>query len=1056
MTNTRTIDDLVKILGFTPSDEQLAAITAPLEPGMIIAGAGTGKTTVMSARIAWLIMTEQVAPEKILGLTFTKKASHELLTRVRDLLPKAMAFVGDAQVRVDAGEPTISTYNSFGARLLKEHGLRLGYEPDARVVVDATRYQLAMRVVRNTSVDLGGLGFNPVDAVTLMMKLDEQCSNYLVEPNRVIASDQSRIAHLSGLEKTQALTFDMIEASKKRIALALLVDEFRAAKKTNAIIDYSDQIRLAALAASSSSQMCDLLKEQFQVVLLDEYQDTSLSQKVLLQKLFGDGHTVMAVGDPCQAIYGWRGAEISNMENFASDFPRVDDGVATKSASYKLSVNRRSGQNILSAANNMSDSLRAIHQSIIELIVGDQDQVPGEVHVGQFATFKDEVEWIADQIAQIQTKDSWNEVAILLREKKNTGYYVEALERRGIPVQVVSPDALINLPEVREVVSYLQAIAEPTANGALARILMGPRLRIGIRDMAALGKYARGLVYKKDDDAGIDVILDRVIADVEKSERVSLLDALELVGEVRAIDVSDEARARMSALANELRTLRRFAGESAIDVINRIIKVTGIGVETMSREHGAGGTHFDRLASLIDLAGEFRSLDGDASLPAFLAYIRDSERFERIPDSETTLSQNAVVVMTIHQSKGLEFPYVAIPEMTSGVFPGSPKGGQWPKRPEFLPQDILPKVLDERLQAFPAASGPTATDLNKYIAVVKELHEIDERRLAYVAITRAKHQVIASSSWWGSTQIKPRGASEFLLALREHATHVSHWQDQPEDNAVNPLLGTKEFVSWPVAPDSDELALLQEQAKLVMDSESLAEEDVFEGLSGKDLIKANEWQADVDALLEQAQIAITDERVVRLPNSISASQAMAFVRDQDSFLRSLVRPMPRKPSAAADRGTTFHAWVEDYFGQRPLIDDDQLPGAMDSQIYDDAQLEALKKSFQEGVFADRVPFAMEKQFALLVGAHTLLGRADAVFLGSLTDPNKANHWTVVDWKTGAPGSADPLQLSIYRLAVAEILQVDPEQMDAAFYYVTSQKIEQPDRFLSLAELADLL
>ena len=1056
MKNTPKIVDLKKIIGFEPSVEQLAAITAPLEPGMIIAGAGTGKTTVMSARIAWLVMTEQVAPEKILGLTFTKKASHELLTRVRQLLPKALTFVGDSQIRVDAGEPTISTYNSFGARLLKEHGLRLGYEPDARVVVDATRYQLAMRVVRNTAVDLGGLGFNPVDAVTSMMKLDEQCSNYLVEPSQVIESDEKRILHLQTLDKTQALTFEMIDASKQRIALALLVDEFRAAKKASAIIDYSDQIRLAALAATSSKQMCDLLKDQFQVVLLDEYQDTSLSQKVLLQKLFGNGHTVMAVGDPCQAIYGWRGAEISNMENFASDFPRVIDGVATKSAKFELSVNRRSGQNILSAANRMSDSLREIHRSIIELVVGDQGQAPGEVHVGQFSTFNDEVEWIADQIAQIKPEKSWNEVAILLREKKNTGYYVEALERRGIPVQVVSPDALINLPEVREVVSYLQAIADPTANGALARILMGPRLRIGIRDMAALGKYARGLVQKQNDDAGIDVILDRVIADVEKSERVSLLDALELVGEVRSIGVSDEARTRMASLANELRALRKFAGESAIDVINRVIKVTGIGVETMSREHGAGGTHFDRLASLVDLAGEFRSLDGDASLPAFLAYIRDSERFERIPDSETTLSENAVVVMTIHQSKGLEFPYVAIPEMTAGVFPGNPKGGQWPRKPEYLPQDVLPKVLDIRLQAFPVASGPTKTDLDKYIAVVKELHVVDERRLAYVAITRAKHQVIASSSWWGPTQKKTRGASEFLLALKEHATVVSHWQDEPEENAVNPLLDAKEYVSWPVALDGAALSLLLAQAQLVAESEHLTKEHLLEALSDVELSLATQWQADVDALLEQSQLVTLDERLVRLPKSLSASQAMSFVKDQDSFLKSLVRPMPRKPSAAADRGTTFHAWVEDFFGQRPLIDDDQLPGAMDSQIYDDAQLEALKKSFQEGPFAERVPFAMEKQFALLAGAHTLLGRADAIFHGSLSDPDKENHWSVVDWKTGAPGTADPLQLSIYRLAVAAILNVSPDQVDAAFYYVTSQKIEQPETFLSLAELAELL
>ena len=198
-----TTTDLTKVLGFNPSTEQLAAIVSPLEPSMIVAGAGTGKTTVMAGRIAWLIMTQQVAPDRILGLTFTTKAANELLTRVRSFLPAALKYLPDESAFADLGEPVISTYNAFGSRLLKEHALRLGLEPDARVVVDATRYQLAMRVVCESNYDLGGLGYSPTTAVTEMLKLDEQCSNYLVDPNQIVEKDAQRLV---GLEQIYTLS----------------------------------------------------------------------------------------------------------------------------------------------------------------------------------------------------------------------------------------------------------------------------------------------------------------------------------------------------------------------------------------------------------------------------------------------------------------------------------------------------------------------------------------------------------------------------------------------------------------------------------------------------------------------------------------------------------------------------------------------------------------------------------------------------------------------------------------------------------------------------------
>jgi DNA helicase II / ATP-dependent DNA helicase PcrA len=1050
-----TTSDLTKVLGFNPSAEQLAAIVSPLEPSMIVAGAGTGKTTVMAGRIAWLIMTQQVAPDRILGLTFTTKAANELLTRVRSFLPAALKYLPDESAHTDLGEPVISTYNAFGSRLLKEHALRLGLEPDARVVVDATRYQLAMRVVCQSHYDLGGLGYSPTTAVTEMLKLDEQCSNYLVDPNLIIESDTQRLVGLERVEKKQELTHDMIKTCQKRVVLAKLVMDFRQAKIANDVIDYADQIRLAAQAAHNSQAMREMLKDQFHVVLLDEYQDTSLSQKVLLQQLFGNGHPVMAVGDPCQAIYGWRGAEITNMENFKSDFPRELAGNWESAQVYKLTANRRSGENILIAANSLSNKLREIHPEIVELVPADDAKPAGEIQTALLPTFTDEIEWVAEQISKIKTEKSWNEVAVLLREKKNAQYYVNALEARGIPVQVVDPGALVNLPEVREVVSYLEAIYDPTANTALARILLSPRWQIGSRDLAILGRHASELVrVDVTQEMPIDVQLDHIVSAVDKSQRVSLLDALELVGEHESLPYSPEARARLVELASQLRMLRKFCNESAIDLISRIIRVTGIGIEAMVVKSPEGSTHFDRLAALIDLAGNFRNLEGDSSVGAFLEYLRTGQRFNSLVEADVTLSDNAVIVMSIHKSKGLEFPFVVVPDLTVGVFPSTPKDRHWPKNAFRIPPDALGAPINPLLPEFPSPSGPRGVDFKAFTTAAGELATIDERRLAYVAITRAKKKVIASGSWWGPTQSKQRGPSAFLIDLHEGATRPDVWTETPDPDATNPLLADVQYLTWPVQVDSTKRMAIQQEAELVKAAGIKLHDQ--SGLSEQEIALVESWQQDIDALVLQASQYESVERLVRLPASLSASQLIALNTNEEVFLKSLVRPMPRQPSSAADRGTTFHSWVETFYGRRTLIDAESLAGAMDDEIYSDEQLQALKSAFESGPFVDRTPVSLEMPFALVLGGRTLRGRMDALFKGTLDDPNAIDQWLVVDWKTGKSGSANNLQLSVYRQAAALTLGVNPDQIQAAFYYVADQDVRPAENLLSLDELAELI
>jgi DNA helicase-2/ATP-dependent DNA helicase PcrA len=584
---------------------------------------------------------------------------------------------------------------------------------------------------------------------------------------------------------------------------------------------------------------------------------------------------------------------------------------------------------------------------------------------------------------------------------------------------------------------------------------MGPRWRIGARDLAILGRHASDLVRTDfDSKVSIEIALDQIVSAVDRSERISLLDALESVATTTEYAYSATARERMTKLAAELRQLRRFAGESAIDLISRIIRVTGIGIEAMSQVTVTGTTHFDRLAALLDVAGNFRSLDGDASVGAFLNYLHDGERFDKLVDAEVAIREDAVVIMSVHKSKGLEFPIVAIPDLTSGVFPSKPKDRHWPKNAFKLPPDVLSTPQNDRLPVFPGTAGPRGVDYKAYTTAAGELATIDERRLAYVAVTRAETLVIASGSWWGLTQTKPRGPSDFLQAIYSQATQQGPWSDAPEEQAVNPALQNQSFLSWPLGIPNE---VFDARVELANQVRSAISSPVSDGdLTHDELIQVAAWDADILALEEQVAINNSDTRTVRLPASLSASQVIALHADQDKFLELLVRPMPRQPSAAADRGTTFHAWVETFFNQRALFEADNLPGSMDDDIYSDEYLENLKAAFRSGPFFDRTPHALELPFSLVVAGRTWRGRMDGLFAGTLEDPHAAGKWLVVDWKTGRPGTANELQLSIYRQAAAKALNVDPEQVQAAFYYVMEQVVDVPERLLSLAELEELL
>ena len=1133
--------ELRDLLGVPFTDEQLAAATAPLEPGLIVAGAGSGKTSVMSARVVWLVVTGAVAPENVLGLTFTVKAAAELAERIRGGLARARragampdpATFGSAPAGSPApgalaasddavGEPEVSTYHAFAHRLVTEYALYLGLEPDARMLADATRYQLAGRVLRAHQGRPRSLTKAFSSLIGDVVGLEAELSEHLVTPEELAAFDERWAGQLvaalaeareaprsKGVRETLAT---MLGAARARRELATIVAEYRAAKKALGRVDFGDLVSRAVALADQVGAAREIERARARVVLLDEYQDTSVAQRRMLAGLFGAGHPVTAVGDPCQAIYGWRGASVSNLDGFPRHFPRADGSEATV---HELTVNQRSGGRLLILANTVAAPLRDRHR-VAPLRPRPDVAAAGHTVVALHVTWADEVAWIADSLKAIIGGDpdgpgaraglgpvSPGECAVLVRNRADVASLYAALGAAGLPVEVVGLGGLLSLPEVADVVATLALLVDPTANAALVRLLTGPRIRLGPRDLAALGRAARdaadgiqpgqpgqpgmpgqqGKRRRPVRPAGADP-LDEAVAGVDPCDVVALSDVLDNPGDA----VSPAGRARLAALAAELRLLRAHVGDPLLDVIHRVVEVSGLQVELAASPEALAARRGENLAAFLDVAAEFTDLDNDPSVSAFLAFLDAAREHERGLDATSPSGADRVQLMTVHKSKGLEWPVVVVPDLTRKVFPVAVVRGRWTTTAATLPSPLRGDAAD-----LPVLGGQSRDDLAAFEDEARAHQEREERRLGYVAFTRAKTLLLGSGHWWGPSQKEPRGPSPFLTELRDHvragdADRTGHgavavWADEPERGATNPALAAVGELTWPLPYEPGPYArrraagadVERYAAELVAGQEPPADDPA--GMTADERAMLAALDRDVGLLLAEARRLRGGVREVELPAELTASQLVVLRSDPAELARELARPMPRRPAPAARRGTAFHSWVEDLFGERPLIDLDELPGAADAvpDLGSDGggdgggdgdadgrasggegpagaggahDLAALKEAFLATEFGTRRPVAVEAPFELVIGTRAVRGRIDAVYAAG------PGRFDVVDWKTGRE-RADPVQLAVYRLAWARLAGVEPSAVGAAFLYVATGELVRPP-LLDEAELAALL
>lgn len=1070
---------------FEPTDEQKLIITAAQNtPLLIVAGAGSGKTETMSQRVVWLVANGFVTPEQVLGLTFTRKAAGELserirgqLFRLRERLPgspeSTHPATRDSVQRVmntltdSLATAEVATYNSFAGSLIAQFGEMAGMQSDATVIDDATAWRLARSVV-NGSADprLVNLEQSPSALTDLVLRLNRTMRENLTSAEAISSFVQQflRITDLpykdgGDAEQAQPNVTAAVNAVGLLPLLLELAEEFSAQKRRRGLIEFSDQVALALSIVESSPGVRATLRRQYPVVLLDEYQDTSVSQTRLLAALFAD-HGVAAVGDPHQSIYGWRGASAANLAEFPTCF-----GVTAPQLT--LSTSWRNSKQILAAANELVAPLN--RQSTVEVkrLEPKPNAADGTITVRFADSVREEAvavaEWLFERRTQFFAQhDRYPTCAVILRQRALMPFFSEILTEHAVPNEIVGVGGLLSAPEVTDVISMLRCVWQLDAGSELIRLLAGPRWQIGVADLAALRDAASWLSRR-------DHAMRQLSEDEQEAQRmhelpstsVTILEALDVltgVGDDHGLwrGFSELGRQRMREAGAVLARLRGRTAQLS-ELVRLVEAELRLDIELVANERthpGAGEKARANLDAFLDLVDNFIAIDDEGTLASFLGWLDRAVRDDAVAEQTAEPNPNAVQLITVHGSKGLEWDYVVIPRLVVDEFPSQPKGlGGWLSAGE-LPFELRgdadsQPLLDWRSahtkMEFKAAEAYFREEMRAHLSQ-------EERRLMYVAVTRARNELLLSGAFW-SSQTKPRGPSPYLVELADAG--VISPTVSADDAPAKPPEREGATMQWPIDALGSRRIRVQAAAKAVHHAQrQIALVDKRELL---------QKYPEIGLLLAERDTATALPELVA-PDRVNASAFKDFVTEPSVALRKLRRPMPEKPYRQAKIGTLFHQWVERRYAtaggtaEELSIDDfvwseDEAGELITAETRTVAEsLRALQGAFEASPWGNRRPIEIEREITVPFAGRRLVCKLDAVY------ENSDGSVEIVDWKTGRPPADDTekelrlLQLELYRHAYATWRSVDPEAVSCALFYVSSGEIVRASAAVPLAEL----
>jgi DNA helicase-2/ATP-dependent DNA helicase PcrA len=928
--------------------QQKKAVTFGNGPLLIIAGAGTGKTTVLTRRIVWLIEQKLAKPEEILALTFTDKAANEMRDRVDLLMP-----LGYADIH-------ISTFHSFAQKILLQHALDIGLPGDFQVITPTQAWILVKKHLYDFDLDYYRPAGNPNKFIHSMLKHFERAKREGISPEEYLKFAENQRLNSDRAEKIMNHESGIMNQEISRInELANAYHKYQKLLLDANFLDFSDLITYCLKLFKTRPKILKFYQTQFKFVLVDEFQDTDLAQYELIKLLAKPGDNITMVGDDDQSIFKFRGASISNILKFKEDYPKASE--------ITLVENYRSSQNILDLSYEFiqqNNPYRLEAKLKIAKKLRANLTTPGTIEVLHTATGHEEARAVADKIVALNQTDglSFNEFAILVRANDSAEVFLAELSRRGIPYIYVASKGLYRKPIVVELLSYLQILDNFHRNELLFRILTLPKFKIDHQDLILITHLA----YKKSSS------VYEALKNLETSE-------------IRA-DISEESKKQIKVLLEMLDRHARLAKELPVsELFVKIVNDTGLDKKLME-ETVENIENRNLVNELYRKAQDFESENTDKELKGFLTELDlEAEAGEEgsLP-ADLEAGPEAVKVMTIHSAKGLEFACVFVVNLADQRFPSRDRKEQIPLD-DALVKEILPEG---------------------------DAHLMEERRLFYVSLTRAKKYLYLTWSdyYSGNTKKKP---SQFLVE--------SGFEKKPEKTKpTGEVFFRRQQQTLPIAK--------------VDYSAFIPETFDFSQIS----------------CFKKCPLEYKFRYIYKIPTK--GSGAMSFGSTMHNTLKKFMQNVTQLNSGQKvdlfgkvqtglvipkkDELLKFYheSWIDDWYDNKNS-----------KEKYRQDGLKFLGEFYDSFVKAPKLAKYLEQSFKLKLGDYKFKGRIDRA------DINPEGALDIIDYKTGELRTkleqVDKDQLLIYQWAAQEALK---EKVNSLSYYYF-KSIETPLKFLGTAE-----
>ena len=840
-------------------------------------------------------------------------------------------------------------------------------------------------------------------------------------------------------------------------------------------------------------------------MLLDEVQDTSVGQTRLLSMLYA-GTSVMAVGDPHQSIYGFRGASADNLRSFHRDFRQPGDLVAD-AATLSLSVSWRNPSEVLQVANTISAPLTATTPVEVPRLRSKEEHLEAKtraaVGAGAFyprpkapsavewrfpETLDEEFEqlatWMRDaRAAHVQRTGAPATAAVVMRARKWMPAVSDALTRAGVPNRIVGLGGLLTTPEVTEVVCALRCVWFADAGSDLIRLLASPRFRVGAADLAGLRQAASWFAKRDTGQQPLseeDLRGEQALPDPDR--QFTLLDAVDEISSMKRLDhvalahISEVGKERIREAGQVFRRLRQAVGRDIPGLLRTVEYELRIDIELEANErtgYAGGALARANLDAFTDLIEVFLSTDEHGTLASVLAWLERLTELDQAAEHVPEPEPGTVHLITGHGAKGLEWDLVAVPRLVENEFPGSSKEGMGWLRSGKIPDELRgdaaarPKLdwriattqaeLRERIVGSRGKGDGSTEPVTGYKELLAERNQEEERRLAYVAVTRAASRLLLTGSFWGGTKT-PRGPSTFLTELAD--AQVITGLPVQSAHEEDPLDRPERTAEWPLDP-------LGARAEAVLTAAATLEQAlVGPPVASESGPPIQETAVDptVELLLAERDAATRSAGHTANTERLTASTFHEFIEHPVEAERRRIRPVPMRPYRRTRTGNRFHEWVErrattglgtavPLWDLDPEVDD---PSRLEWDA--EPELQPLIEQFERSRFAARQPIAVELEVSIPFAGRRLVCKLDAVYeTGEGTDARVE----VVDWKSGRPPKNDAerrsrfLQLDLYRHAYAQWAGIDPARIDVTLFYVAEGQELRGECNRSLAELEQL-